>query len=101
MKLKRGDEIKVVKGKDRGKTGKVEQVLPKVNKVLVNGVNEFKRHLKKRSEDQASQIVTLTKPMPVGNVSLVCPKCHLTTRVSYKKEKNKKVRICSKCKAEI
>jgi large subunit ribosomal protein L24 len=101
MKLKKGDEIKVVKGKDKGKTGKVEKVFPKENKVLVNGINQFKRHLKKKSETEASEIVTLTKPLQVTNVSFVCPKCHLTSRVAYKIEKAGKVRICSKCKAEI
>ncbi len=101
MKFKKGDEVKVVRGKDKGKTGKIEKVFPKVNKVLINNINQFKRHLKKRSESEPSEIVTLTKPLIVTNVALVCPKCHLTTRVGYKIEKNSKVRICSKCKAEI
>lgn len=101
MKLKKGDEVKIVRGKDKGKTGKIERVFPKVDKVLVNGVNQFKRHLKKRDENSQSEIMTLTKPLTVTNVSLVCPKCHLTTRVAYKVEKQGKVRICSKCKAEI
>ena len=101
MKLKKGDEVKIVRGKDKGKSGKIERVFPKVDKVLVNGVNQFKRHLKKRSENSQSEIMTLTKPLTVTNVALVCPKCHLTTRVAYKIEKGGKVRICSKCKAEI
>lgn len=101
MKFKKGDEVKVVRGKDKGKTGKIEKVFPKLNKVLVHNVNQFKRHLKKRSESEPSEIVTLTKPLIVTNVALLCPKCHLTTRVGYKIEKNNKVRICSKCKAEI
>jgi large subunit ribosomal protein L24 len=101
MKLKKGDEIKVVKGKDKGKTGKIEKALPKEGKVLVTNVNLFKRHLKARSQSQPSEIVTLTKPLPEENVALVCPKCHKQTRVGYKLEKTNKVRICRKCGKEI
>ena len=101
MKLKKGDLVKIIKGKDKGKEGKIEKTFPKVDKVLINNVNQFKRHLKARSQNQPSEIVTLTKPLPVTNVSLICPKCHLLTRVGYSEEKNKKTRICKKCKAEI
>ena len=101
MKLKKGDLIKVIRGKDKGKEGKIEKTFPKVNRVLVNNVNQFKRHLKARSQNQPSEIVTLTKPITVTNVSLICPKCHLQTRIGYRNEKDKKVRICRKCEAEI
>lgn len=101
MKIKKGDSIKIIKGKDKGKEGKVEKVLPKFGKVLIANMNLYKRHLKARSESQPSEIVTLTKPLSEENVILVCPKCHKTTRVGYKIEKNKKLRICKKCKSEI
>lgn len=100
-KLKKGDEVKVMLGKDRGKTGKIEKVFPKLDKVIISGVNLYKRHLKARSQTQPSEIITLTKPLPVENVALVCPKCHLITRVGFKTEKDKNVRICRKCKAQI
>ncbi len=101
MKLKKGDEVKVVRGKDKGKTGKVEKVFPKLNKIVIPNVNLFKRHLKARSQNQPSEIITLTKPLQVSNVKLVCPKCHLTTRVSYKLDNKSKIRICIKCRQEI
>jgi large subunit ribosomal protein L24 len=101
MKLKKGDNIKVIRGKDKGKTGKVDQVFPKLGKVLVANVNMYKRHLKARSQTKPSEIVTLTKPLPEENVILVCPKCHKETRVGYKIEKNVKSRICKKCNSEI
>lgn len=101
MKIKKGDNVKIIRGKDKGKDGKVEKVLPKLGKVLIANVNLYKRHLKARSESQPSEIVTLTKPLSEENVILVCPKCHKTTRVGYKLEKNKKLRICKKCKSEI
>ncbi len=101
MKIKKGDSVKIIRGKDKGKDGKVEKVFPKDGKVLVSNINQYKRHLKARSETEPSEIVTLTKPLPEENVVLVCPKCHKTTRIGYKLEKNKKLRICKKCKSEI
>src|SRR3990167_3578236 len=97
MKLKKGDEVKIVRGKDKGKTGKIEKVFPKTGKVIVPNVNLYKRHLKARSQNQPSEIVTLTKPLYVSNVKLVCPKCHLPTRVGYKIDDSKKTRICKRC----
>ncbi len=101
MKLIKGDNVKVVKGKDKGKDGKIDKVFPKENKVLIEGINTFKRHLKARSQNEPSQIVTLTKPLAVANVALVCPKCHKTTRVAYKEVKGVKSRICAKCEEKI
>lgn len=98
MKLKKGDEVKIVVGKDKGKTGKIEKVFPKEQKVQVLGVNQYKRHTKARSQREKSEIVTITKPLAIANVMLVCPKCHLPTRVGYQNEGEKKERICKKCK---
>ena len=97
QKLKKGDEVKVVMGKDKGKTGKIEKVFPEIGKVLVSGVNQYKRHMKARSQNQPSEIATITKPLPVASVLLVCPKCHLPTRVGYTFEDDKKRRVCKKC----
>lgn len=101
MKLKKGDNIKVVRGKDKGKTGKIDKVFPKKGKVLIANINLFKRHLKARSQGQPSEIVTLNKPLNEESVVLVCPKCHKETRVGYKLIKDKKTRICKKCESEI
>ena len=101
MKLKKGDNVRVVRGKDKGKAGKIDQVFPKINKVLVNNVNLYKRHMKARSQSKPSEIVTITKPLPEENVILICPKCHKETRVGYRIEKGIKSRICKKCEAEI
>lgn len=101
MKIKKGDEVKVVIGKDKGKIGRVEKVFSKVNKVLIAGVNQYKRHLKARSQRQPSEIATIIKPLPLENVVFVCPKCHLSTRIGFTFEDNKKVRICRKCKQKI
>ena len=101
MKLHIGDTVQVVTGKDSGKTGKIEKVFSKEQKVLVEGVNQYKRHLKARRANQKSEIITLTKPLPVANVALLCAKCKKITRVGYKITGEDKVRICKKCQAEI
>ncbi|HKC14412.1 MAG TPA: 50S ribosomal protein L24 [Patescibacteria group bacterium] len=101
MKLRKGDSVKVVSGKDKGKVGKIEKIYPKENKILVEGVNQYKRHLKSRAQNQKSEIVTLTKPLPVAAVSLICPKCNKTTRVGFRVEKGKKEMFCKKCEKAI
>lgn len=101
MKIHKGDEVKIVLGKDKGKTGKVEKIMPKADMVVVTGMNQYKRHMKARSQNQSSEIVTITKPLDVAKVRVVCPKCHAITRVGYRREKDKKVRICRKCEQTI
>lgn len=98
MRFSKGDEVQVVVGKDKGKTGKIEKLFPRLGKVLVTGINQYKRHMKARSQRQPSEIITITKPLPVANVQLVCPKCKLITRIGYSFENDQKARICRKCK---
>jgi len=99
MKIKKGDVVKITAGKDRGREGKVERVW--ADKILIPGVNQYKKHVKPQGEGRPGEIVTLPRPLPVGNVALVCPKCKQQTRVGYKFINEKKVRICRKCKNEI
>jgi large subunit ribosomal protein L24 len=101
MKLHKGDTVSIVRGKDNGKTGKIEKVFSKESKVVVEGVNQYKRHIKARMAGQKSEIITLTKPLSLANVQLICPKCKKPTRVGYKILKDEKTRICKKCNAEI
>ena len=97
MKLKKGDLVKVIKGKDKGKTGKVEKILPVVHKVVVADVNLYKRHVKARNQNEKSEIKTIVKPLDVSSVALVCPKCGKPTRIGYTLQKEVKVRMCKKC----
>ena len=99
-KIKKGDKVKVLLGKDRGKEGTVEYVLAKDKKVFVGGVNLYKRHVKKQGQIKGG-IIDIPKPLDVSNVSLICPNCKKPTRVGYKKDGNSKVRVCRKCKKEI
>lgn len=93
MKIKKGDSVKILLGKDRGKTGVVDRVLSKKSKVVVAGLNLFKRHVKKQGQLEGG-VIEITKPLDISNVILVCPNCKKTTRVSAK-------RICKKCGKEI
>jgi len=97
MKIKKGDTIKVLYGKDAGKRASVIAINPKKNTVVVDGVNVYKRHIKGDGRDKTSEIVNLVKPMPTAKVMLVCPLCNKATRVGMKIEDGKKVRVCKKC----
>lgn len=100
MKIKKGDKVKILLGKDRGKEGKVEKVLGKDKKVFVAGVNLYKRHVRKQ-KDLPGGIIDIPKPLDISNVALICPGCNKPTRVGYQKEKGIKTRVCKKCKKEI
>lgn len=100
MKLRKGDEILVTAGKDKGKRGKIEKVFPKEDSVLILGINVFKRHTKKTDRGPAG-IVDMPKPVPLASVALICPKCKKPTRVGYSVAKNEKHRICKKCQQMI
>ena len=101
MKIRKGDEVEVVRGKEKGKKGKVEKVFANLGQVLIPNINTFKRHKKARLQNETSEIITITKPLPVSNVELICPNCHKKTRIGYKVEKDTKVRICRNCKKVI
>ena len=100
MKIRKGDKVKILLGKDRGKEGKVEFVMVKKEKIFVGGANLYKRHVKKHGTIEGG-IIDIPKPMDISNVALVCPSCNKVTRVGYQVVEGSKVRICRKCKKEI
>ena len=100
MKIKLADEVLVLQGKDKGKSGKIEKVLAKKGLIFVAGVNIYKRHIKKQA-NMSSGIVDLMKPIPAANVALICPKCKLPTKVGFVVKGKEKERICKKCKQQI
>lgn len=100
MKIKKGDKVKILIGKDQGKEGSVEFILEKANRVFVGGVNIYKRHVRKMGTTEGG-IINLPKSINVSNVGLICPNCKKITRIGMKIIDNKKVRICRKCKKEI
>lgn len=101
MKIKKGDTIIVTRGKDKGRTGEVQKALQTANKVLVADINTYKKHVKRNASGQPSEIVVMSRPLPVSVVALMCPKCKKQTRVGYKIEKDVKVRVCKKCGKEV
>ena len=99
MKVKKNDTVLVLTGKDAGKTAKVLVAIPKTNKVVVDGVNVQKKHKKARSAQEVSSIQNQSGAIDASNVLVVCPVCEKATRVAYKVEGDKKVRVCKKCGA--
>lgn len=91
----------VTVGKDKGRKGKIENVFPKDDTVVVAGINVFKRHMKKRDEKHPGGIVDITVPVGVSKLALVCPKCNQPTRVGYLVVKGEKERICRKCQQKL
>ena len=101
MRIKKGDNVKVLSGKDRGKTGKVIKAYPGTGKIIVENINLVKKHKRSRQSNEKSERITMPAPINVSNVLLICPKCSKVTRVGVKFVANKKVRVCKKCEAEV
>ena len=101
MTVKKGDMVLVITGKEKGKTGKVTEVFPKDNKVLVDGLNIVSKHQKARRQNEQSAIVKKSAPIEVSNVMVVCPVCGKATRVAHNEIEGKKARICKKCNASL
>ena len=101
MKIKKGDQVLITKGKDRGKVGKVIKALPKENRVVIEGLNLVKKHIKPRREGEKGKIIEVPRPISVSNVKLICPSCNKATRVGYKFEGQEKFRYCKKCQNKI
>ncbi len=97
MKIKKGDTVRILYGKESGKQGTVVAVSPKKNAVIVEGLNLYKRHLKGDGRTRTSEILTIEKPFVLSKVILVCPSCNKPTRVGIKKEEGKVIRFCKKC----
>ena len=96
MHVKKGDTVKVISGKDKGKTGVVLTALPKKDRVLVEGVNIVKKHTKPNQANPQGGIVSQEAAIHVSNVMLIDPKSGEPTRVGYKVEDGKKVRVAKK-----
>lgn len=105
QRIKKGDTVEVIAGKDIGDRGEVVQVLTKKNRVVVSGVNIAKKHEKARqagNRQVPAQIVEFNAPLDLSNVMLVCPKCDARTRIGYRfKADGFKTRFCKKCDADI
>jgi large subunit ribosomal protein L24 len=100
MKLKKGDRVQVIAGKDLGKQGEITRVILERNRVIVDGVNVAKRHQKATKATMQGGIIDKDMPIHVSNVAIVCGECG-PTRVGYRFEGTDKVRVCRKCGKDL
>ena len=101
MNIKKGDTVVVLSGKDKGKQGKVLEVMPKDGKVIVEKINMVSRHTKPRKQGEEGGIMKREAAIAACKVQVVCPKCSKGTRVAHKIEGGKKTRVCKHCGAEL
>ena len=101
MKIKKGDTVEVLSGNDKGKTGEVLEVIPKLQKVIVKGVNIRKKHVKPKKQGEEGGIISIECSIHSSKVNVVCPKCNKATRIGIQKEGKEKIRVCKKCGSKI
>ena len=101
MHVKKGDRVKVLCGKDKGKEGEILRAIPQKQRVVVEKVGLIKKAMRPTQQNPQGGIITIEAPIHVSNVMLICPSCKEATRVSIKREDGKKVRVCKKCGADI
>ncbi len=102
LKLKKGDKVLVIAGKDRGKRGKILINIRKKNRVIVEGINLVRRHTRPSQKNPQGGIIQKEASLDASNVQLICPNCNNPTRVGMKvSPKGKKIRVCKKCGSEI
>ena len=101
MKIRKNDNVIMLGGKDKGKKAKVILVFPEIDKVVVDGLNLVKKHLRAKKQGQKGQIVSKERAISVSSVALVCKSCGKQTRVGFKVEGDIKTRICKKCRSEV
>ena len=105
MKLRKGDRVRVLAGKDRGKEGAISRALPEQNKVIVDGINVAKRHQRSTREAMQGGIIDKDMPLPASAVAILCP-TDGPTRIGYRLEESSsgerlKIRICRKCGGDL
>ena len=97
MKLRKGDRVRVIAGKDLGKEGEITRVITSTERVIVDGVNIAKRHQRAQGATMQGGIIDKDMPIHISNVAIVCGSCGNATRVGYRFEGTDKVRVCRKC----
>ena len=101
MKIQKGDQVMVLSGNDKGKTGEVLQIIPKTSKIVVKGINIRKKHVKPRKQGEEGGIIPVECAIHSSKVNVVCPKCGKASKVGYRMEKDQKVRFCKKCETTM
>jgi large subunit ribosomal protein L24 len=101
MKIRKGDRVRILAGKDRGREGTISAAFPATGKVIVEGYNVARRHTKPRTGDEPGGIIDKDMPMDVSNVAILSPKDGKPTRVGYAWEGDEKIRVCKRTGAKI
>jgi large subunit ribosomal protein L24 len=101
MKFKKGDEVEIITGKDKGKRGSILRTLPALGRIVVEGVNIRKKHIKSRKEGKKGERIEVTTPFAASKAMLVCPHTGKLTRIGYKMEAGEKVRMSKQAKKPI
>lgn len=101
MRIKKGDTVKVISGKDRGKNGKVLAVFPEEDRLTIEGLNLVKKRTRPRKQGEKGETVSLPRPMNASNVMIVCGNCGKPARIGMRVEAKEKFRICKQCSARI
>ena len=100
LKIKKGDNVIMLSGKDKGKKGKVMTVLAEDGRVRIEGLNKIKKHLRAKQQGQKGQVLAIERGVSISSVALVCKACGKPTRIGYKIDGDIKSRVCKKCGAE-
>ncbi len=101
MKIKKGDTIVIISGKNKGMKGKVLKAFPAEGKIVVEGANIRKKHVRPKRAGEKGQVVQTPAQIDASNVKIICPKCGKATRIGYRLANEKKYRICKKCDQEF
>ena len=101
MKIKKGDDIKIIFGNDKGKTGKVAAAFPASGRITVAGINMKKKHVRPRRPGDRGELILIPAPFAAARAMRVCPSCGQPARIGYKKGAEGRVRLCKKCGAEM
>ncbi|MDY6794474.1 MAG: 50S ribosomal protein L24 [Actinomycetota bacterium] len=102
LKIRKGDKVQVLAGKDRGKQGKVLKSFPSQRRIIVEGVNITKKHSRPSQENPQGGIISMEAPIDISNVALICDSCNNMVRVAYRFDTvGNRIRICRKCGTDL
>ncbi len=101
MNIKKGDTVKILAGKDRGKSGKVSKVFPAATKAIVDGLNLYKKHVKPKQQGKKGEVISVPQPLNASNLMVICGKCASASRIGIRIEEGVRLRYCKKCQALI
>jgi len=101
MKLKKNDNVMILTGKDRGKTGLIERVFPEIDKMVVKGIAAAKKSVKPSRKNPQGGIIDINQKIQASNVMIICPSCGKPTKIAYKITDKTKIRICKKCSSSL